>query len=370
MKNIYYIFLPIILLVSGCAEHSAIPGPDFEIQDGSYIFFDAEVIRTKGTLISGTLPSEVENSRFGVFGTRPDGSHIFDMYAAAPNDRQISSAFNNVAVMYRQEAGGVFHYDALALWMAGEHDFYAYYPYDYPKGMVGVTDVSTDYNDPYIIYTQPTALDQMIDVMTAKKTADSADGEVQFKFEHRLFAFDVIIQNQQFSTGRDVEITGATIKFEDVNSVGLLYYNGTHTTDVPITFDHDYFPEGTPSAILKTPEYDPEVGIMQPTEYNLNIKRDVEGNPMTDPNGEFIADSFFFLPCASLQVEFVLKFINAWNEECEFKTSSVIAPEGGLKAGHKYVFAINKKDNGEDIGFILDVLEWETFERPIDYEFN
>ena len=342
MRYIYYIFLPIILLMSGCAGHSAIPGPEFDIQDGSYIFFDAEVIRTKGTLISGTtLPSEVENSRFGVFGTRPDGSHIFDMYAAAPNDRQMSSAFNNVAVMYRQEAGGVFHYDALALWMAGEHDFYAYYPYDYPKGAVISNLILTA--RPYLQYTQPVGLDDMVDVMTAaalnKKATDTDAQPVKFTFHHRLFAFDVILSNLQSESARNLRISHAEVKFLNVCSGANLYFDDGNDTD---TYADVTLGTGKHDAIVHTYELPDGLVLDAPAEGETSVDHNLNE-----------ASSFLFAPCAELQVEFTMTFLNAWNEESTFELSRTISPSEteGFLPGKRYALMVNKKDNGEEIEF-------------------
>lgn len=371
MKKIYYIFLITVALLSGCGKHSAFPGGDEGSLSDSYIFFDADVVSTKGTLISGiTLPSEVEKSRFGVFGYREDGSQIFNMYYGSPATGQLASAFDNVAVMYRQAAGGAFYYDALTLWTKGRHSFFAYFPYtDSPSEVLPAISVASSATSrPSLTYVQPTELDKMTDILTAatlNKLSTDADAQpVQLKFEHRLFAFDVTLQNHQDSLARALTVIGATIKFIDVNSVGQLYYDGTYEAGQPISFSHDYFPAGTSAIIINAPAEGES-----PVEYNLNIKKDAAGIPITDSEGKHITDSFLFLPCNSLTIEFTLRFINAWNEECEFTTRQVIAPEGGFKPGYKYFFTINKKDTGENIVFEPEISEWEAFGQ-IDYVFD
>jgi hypothetical protein len=353
MRYIYYIFLPIILLMSGCAGHSAIPGPEFDIQDGSYIFFDAEVIRTKGTLISGTtLPSDVENSRFGVFGTRPDGSHIFDMYAAAPNDRQMSSAFNNVAVMYRQEAGRVFHYDALALWMAGEHDFYAYYPYDNPKGAVISNLILTA--RPYLQYTQPVGLDDMVDVMTAaalnKKATDTDAQPVKFTFHHRLFAFDVILSNLQSESARNLRISHAEVKFLNVCSRANLYFDDGNDTD---TYADVTLGTGKHDAITHTFALQDGFVLEAPAEEETSYDHNLNDS-----------SSFLFLPCTELEVEFNMTFLNAWNEECEFELKRTITPveAGGFQPGKRYALVVNMRDKGQIMEFQPEIKDWDSFD--------
>ena len=152
MKNIYYIFLSIVLL-SGCSKHSALPGSpdsDTQIVPGSYIFFDAEVAETKATenlVANGTLPPANKTS-FGIYGLRSDGvTPVFKSYSAGTN-----SPFDNVAIAYRMSRNETFRYDNLTLWHNGTHSFFAYYikgvEYEYSKlennGYSKTTDIISE----------------------------------------------------------------------------------------------------------------------------------------------------------------------------------------------------------------------------------
>jgi hypothetical protein len=347
-----------VALLSGCGKHSAFPGGDEGILSDSYIFFDADVVSTKGTLISGiTLPSEVEKSRFGVFGYREDGSQIFNMYHGSPATGQLASAFNNVAVMYRQDAGGAFYYDALTLWTKGRHSFFAYFPYtDSPSEVLPAISVASSATSrPSLSYVQPTQLDKMTDVLTAatlnKLSTDSDSQPVQLKFEHRLFAFDVILKNLQSASARGLRVKRASVEFTDVISGATLYFEdgadedlyadlslgaATHTP-----FTHTFLTAEAPTLEIPAPAADQKA-----VEHNFNA-----------------TSSFLFLPCPSLKVKFTMTFLNAWNEECVFDTDVVtIAPEGGLLPGHKYDLVIRMQDNGMDLTFTPEIKEWESFE--------
>lgn len=371
MKNIYYIFLPIILLVSGCAEDSQ-PLPEEILGTDSYIFFDPEIMTTRGTLISGIrLPSEVEKSRFGVFGHREDGSQIFNMYYGSPATGQLASAFDNVAVMYRQAAGGAFYYDALTLWTKGRHSFFAYFPYtDSPSEVLPAISVASSATSrPSLTYVQPTELDKMTDILTAatlNKLSTDADAQpVQLKFEHRLFAFDVILKNLQSASARGIRVKSASVEFTDVISGATLYFEDGADEDLyadlslgaatHAPFTHTFLTADAP--ILEVPA---PVAGQQAVEHNFNA-----------------TSSFLFLPCPSLKVKFTMTFINAWNEVCEYVKNVTIEPEGAFLPGHRYALVINKKDNGREIEFEASLRlvydsegnHWDS-SPEIDIEFN
>jgi len=358
MKKIYYIFLITVALLSGCGKHSAFPGGDEGSLSDSYIFFDADVVSTKGTLISGiTLPSEVEKSRFGVFGYREDGSQIFNMYYGSPATGQLASAFDNVAVMYRQAAGGAFYYDALTLWTKGRHSFYAYFPYtDSPSEVLPAISVASSATSrPSLTYVQPTELDKMTDILTAatlNKLSTDADAQpVQLKFEHRLFAFDVILKNLQSASARGLRVKSASVEFTDVISGATLYFEDGADVDLyadlslgaatHAPFTHTFLTAEAPTLEIPAP-----AAGQQSVEHNFNA-----------------TSSFLFLPCPSLKVKFTMTFINAWDEVCEYVTDVLaIAPEGGLLPGHKYDLVIRMLDNGMDLTFTPEIKEWESFE--------
>ena len=321
--------------------------PDDEISVDAYIFFDPEIVLTKGNLLNDAVLPAAASTSFGVFGYRPDGSHVFGMYSETPTGSQLTSAFDNVAVMYRPEERAAFIYDALALWERGAHDFYAYYPYDYPKGVISNLILMAR---PYLQYTQPVGLDDMVDVMTAaalnKKATDTDAQPVKFTFHHRLFAFDVILSNLQSESARNLKINHAEVKFLNVCSGANLYFDDGNDTD---TYADVTLGTGKRDAIVHTYELPDGLVLDAPAEgetsydYNLNE-----------------SSSFLFLPCADLQVEFKMTFLNAWNEECTFELKRTITPAeaGGFQPGKRYALVVNKKDNGEYFEFEASLKEY------------
>ena len=356
MKKIFYILLTAIVLIPGCGKYSSSPGPEFDDQSGAYIFFDPEVINTKGTLISTeTLPAEPDASAFGVFGVRENGEQIFNMYAATPSGQQIESSFDNVAVMYRPEVNSAFIYDALALWTKGKHSFYAYYPYDNPKTDV-ITEIQTS-SRPYITYIQPIELDEMVDVMTAaaleKTSADEDAQPVKLNFNHRLFAFDIIINNKQSESSRNLRVLNSTVEFINVAAGANLYFD-------------DGSDEDTTADIMLGSEM--HQMITHTFADPVTIEAPVEDESLVEYNYNETS-SFLFLPCEELQVVFTMTFLNAWDEECSFEVSNTIIPAGGFLPGHKYALVINKSDHGQEMVFTTSVRQWDSFD-DIDIEFH
>lgn len=323
------------------------------------------------------LPTTGKTS-FGVLGLRADGeTPIFNAYSAYTlqvsddGNKTITdgnSPFDNVAIMYRSRSRTDFIYDTPSLWDGGEHSFYAYYIhgclYDNDLnlynntrrvitefGVKSITENEATSNKAYLTYKQPESLGEMVDVMTAKTKSMKTD-IVPLSFEHRLFAIDVVIRNSQ--------VQG--------NGLTALSFNGT---DAKVTFTVSnggtlYFDNNTVSASSETCPVVQEFGdfnISAPTniqdyvEYNLNQHIDS-------------ANSFLFLPCESLKVNFSFNFRNSWDEETTYTYDGTIAVQGGFQAGHKYKFILDRKHNsGDMIEFVPQVVEtWE--ENNIHHTFN
>lgn len=318
----------------GCDKEALHTG-DAEFLD-QYIFIDADIAATKGSLISGKLPSAA-NTSFGVLGYRgSQNKPVFDMYS------------NNIAKLYRPQANALFKYDQLALWTAGEsHSFYAYYPYG-PNTII--TGVGNDNGTPYITYSQPENLGDMVDVMTAKvpdtNAAEHTTTPVTFNFEHRLFAISLNVVNAQESK-QPVIISEATIEFENVNTTARFNIDehNTYTSSAPTKISHDYTFD---PVTLSIPDNETSVS------HNLN-----DGN------------EFLFIPCSSLKVNISLKLKNAWGQELPTYTiNESITPEGGFVAGKRYqmiVTKIDKEDNG--IQFSCKVTTgWTSVDIPTSFQ--
>jgi hypothetical protein len=307
---------------------------------GQYIFFDADVLETKGLLEDGPGLPTAAGTDFGVFGYRPSGEPIFTTYT----DMQ------NVARVYRATDAAAFSYTDLALWHHGAHDFYAFYPYD--KAIV--TEAGVDNNQkPYIKYTQPQTLDSMYDLMTAKaeNVESSTSTTVNLTFDHRLFALDVLIKNSQTSSMMPLTVTNASVTFANVKSSATLFFDGSanNETGTIATLTHTYLTDA--SHYIAAPS-----DANTPVTSNLN-----DGN------------SFLFLPVAQLQFAVNITVINAWGETVSFRIPEdsgyeTLAPAGGFAAGTKYQLTVNKTDLGVDFNLNISS-EWISSDR-IDIEFN
>lgn len=328
MNRSIHIILSLVL-VSLCACTGIDTGvrPDMPDPRYPYIFFDAEVASgTKSNLVVGTaLPSDAGTS-FGVFGYR-EGESVFEP-AVVEN--------------YRPSKDAAFIYNNLATWMPEvSHEFYAYYPYE--TEAITEAGLTTDDSKPYVKYVQPTELEKMVDVMTASETESSAS-PVLLNFQHRLFSLDVVIKNGQTSDGASLELTEASVVFTDVVSEAELYYDGTHAvigdTRVHVAAENVFKPDDKGQIII---------------------------------NGD---DSFLFLPCDELTMICLLKGNDEWGELGDWVlgennpglvvNQKIAAPDGGFKAGKKYVVVITKTDAD---GFVAQVGEWPDGEN-VDFTFK
>lgn len=354
MNRIHIIIILAIAIMSGCDKH---PDPNGGLASGpySYIFFDAGVVSTKGELIEGeTLPSST-GTAFGVMGFRPDGSTpIFGMYGTA--DDQIQSAFDNVAKMYRPEKNAAFRYDKLATWHGGEHDFYAYYPFSDSGGAdKAISNIGQSGNRPFVSYTQPAQLNIMTDVMTAYAPNQTAStSAVQLTFNHRLFAFDVVLKNNQSESLRDIIINDAVIQFYEIPESATLYFDTPTVADSPSgsqTISHDFI---TSPVTINHP-----TGNATSVTYIFN-----QGSSAT-------ANSFLFLPCTALKLKFEITYVNSWNEERTFtvdRSSTPLAVSEGFQAGHRYALVLNVSDEGQGFEFVPTIVNWEN--KNLDIKFN
>lgn len=342
-----------------------------EITTNSYIFFDAEVgLKTRANIkIDESLPVANKTS-FGVFGYRDGGvTPIFDKYTADQN-----SPFDNVAVMYRPRRSAAFQYDNLVLWGGGEHSFYAYYingsQYDKDelsdfcsstRSVIKSVGVSPASNTAYVEYVQPTTIETMVDIMTARTITSKCD-EVMMTFVHRLFAIDVLIRNEQKAQTIDgKEYTKLPFEIKDVDveftvpDGGLLYFdnqnnNTQNETTCPIKYD--FIPEGAGSIVIDAPSGDDS--------RDLNLNAEIIGRNT----------SFLLLPCQSLKVKLNLTFENSWAEETTYTFDGEISPEGGFLPGRQYQFIVTRKhSNGDEMEFVPTVTEtWE--DKDVDHTFN
>lgn len=333
--KITYIVLSLLVLLTGCAKHS---NPDPEVLTGRYIFFDAGLPQTKGTLESSETFLKTEGTAFGVFGYRLSNVPVFDLYSISA-DGVFESPYNNVAKVYRPSGTGPVTYDGLAQWTTGSHNFYAYYPYESNPSMI---TVNTDATDPYITYNQPTTLDDMVDVMTASTgeitiaNTTSSSGVIDLAFDHRLFALNVVIKNQQVDSEESIKLTSASVAFTNIASAAIMYFDGNTNGSETTTLSHTYTIEANEQVI----------------DYNDELNLNGENSDNTP---------FLFIPCTSLAVSLTLGLVNSWGETVTLQPTLTATPSGGFLAGHTYALIIKKVD--KEVGFVYDLVDdWQVKE--------
>ena len=300
------------------------------------------MVGTKGALLEGDRFPGTAGTSFGVYGFREDGAPVFNKYLTSAQG-QLKSPYDYVAKVYRPDGSTKenplpFTYHSLVLWHSGVHSFYAYYPYETSSAIAGIGNDGTGH---YLSYTQPASLDAMADVMTASAIASSSEGEVELAFEHRLFALDVIIENNQSSSQYDLVVKHAYIELYNISSRAILYFDGTSSTSSYISVSHTYDVSQAPA-------------IAYGSTLNLNA-----GN------------SFLLLPCTSLKAKLNIIVENAWGEDAQFTidlstTENALAPAGGFQAGKRYEMKVSKGDKG--IGFSYNLVPWT--QKNVEMEFN
>ena len=200
---------------------------------GSYIFFEPEVlegveVKSNENLVTGDkLP---DGKPFGVLGyycipdsddaTKTTLVDIFDNPAEA-NDPLIEEVY----YLSTENGSSYYKYNDLALWKPNiNHIFYGFYPYDL------VSTVKLNNGEPYIEYTQPTTMEDMVDILTANRTltqATATNNSVDLTFTHSLWALDFVIKNSQ---------DNADLIYKDVK---ISFYGFNKTAEILFTEDKD-----------------------------------------------------------------------------------------------------------------------------------
>lgn len=345
-----------MLLLTGCGKHSAIPDKDTNVQLGSYIFFDAGLAETKGTLFSGnTLPGDPGTS-FSVFGFRADNTTpIFTNHPGG------------VATVFRPEDSSAstpkpFTYDNLELWHSGTHSFYAYYTHESIPNSV-ISQIGSDASGHYLVYAQPTQLSGMTDLMTACTTATSADGEVELVFNHRLSALDLVVRNMHTTNDMQPDVNAGKFRVTEL----VINLNVSKTANM-------YFTDSDKNGVVDVTLSSEQVSISY-SRPQFDISAPEQGKTYRDYSVCSSSGNFFlFAPCASLNVQLTLKYINVWNEQCEFSLDQEIKLQNGsFLPGYKYVFIVTKKSVGNEVEFETSlVTDYENNGNrlDIDIEYN
>lgn len=210
MKKTRYIFLALAAITAvSCSKHNT-DGPQ---PLNPYIFFEAgmsDIAQTRTELIADDVFTK-DGAQFGVLGFYEDGEPVFNGYT------------DNIANVYRTD--GLYKYDNLAVWQGNTHRFSAFYPYD---ELLSNVKVGSD-KVPYIEYTQPWNMADMKDILGAytqveSKNPDSVNDAVALRFQHLLWAFNVVIRNSQtMEVNPDDEISDTYLAIKEV-SISLQDY--------------------------------------------------------------------------------------------------------------------------------------------------
>lgn len=324
IKTITTLLIASVLTVA-CEKYTReneIPG-----LDNSYIFFEPSVnvsVDTKAVIADGeTLPT----SEFGVLGNYNDGTQIFSKYD------------NNVARVYKREGSELYSYDHLAQWKDGSsyHSFYAFYPYFLPSYTTLTTQNATI---PYINYTQPTKLNEMVDILTATKTAKK-DNTVNLEFKHHLWWLSIKIN----SSINSVKIKSVKLTLKNFHSSGTLKLDGTTTCNTQLSN-----------------------GV-----FILHKEEDV---PIEIASGESYDDfmPMLFLPIVEsgkLQYKLEIVFANSdhiytYPEQPTSGEESFASANIKFESGKKYTITVDKKFTGLNLNITRE--DWTS--KEVNHEFN
>ena len=378
MRNIYSILLVVAALLAGCSKPVVLPDNDVDIIPGSYIFFDAEVLGTKAAVNQyegTTLPAGTNSvyTAIGVFGSRANGTSIFDEYSQGEN-----SKVDDLAVVYRDGRNGPFVYDNLALWHGGEQKFFAYYSKDlgYSKDRSGNHEFSGSWDlvdevgthtinnvvTPYLRYVHPLSMTEMKDVMTASASASSAGGAVKLGFVHRLFALDIVLMND---SNEPMVLKSASVEFP-VYKKYFMYYQGDGISP-------DVVPDtNSGQAVAGHVFFNEQKTLVAHESVNLN-------SDYAQTADGFSYYTFLLVPTDTFDIQLKLTYVNKWGEDYPWESANVTI-DGGVdfEAGRHYTLKVNRKANaGTEVEFSAYIAvkdengnEGYWTEKDVDHTFN
>lgn len=387
MRILDYIFILCVVLLSfGCTNEDILSeGDDNTIilpDGGPYIYLDAMVDnKTRAGLVEG---NELQHG-FGAYGFTYDFTNRWSTYriTATPNVFK-DDGDNFIAPEEVTYDEGIYSYEPVQTWQGGKYTFFAYYPYD--NVSVTPSGVSVQ-GTPYVTYAPAnflTSTANHADVMTAmfQDTSLSSSQYVDFDFEHRLSAIEVVALNfyEHNSENAGGNVTSEKIKIE--------------ITDLNITFENldymaakIYLDSSIPSectAVDGEPRYDilTGTGDSKVIDYNttsefqrINAGQTLLVIPQTDDDLEVTTTVTFkkIYPDGSYlnevpEVEGITCVQD--NEHGWTYTSTKTTPFGqALKAGSRYYIQITFTSAAVSIN-ILTSAEWEDLAEDIYHEFE
>lgn len=341
MKKTVYIALAAVgVLLAGCTKHLTEPEPEVPDQLRSYIFFEPKVSEpaaTKTTILEGeSLPTGASFGVLGYHGTTAK-TGLFT---------------NEITKVYQPAEGEDFKYDGnLASWKDGnDHYFYAFYIMG-QEYATGANAVTANNGDPYISYTQPTTLNEMYDILTAY-TATKKVALVPLVFEHRLWALDVKIANNQEDVSYETEGNSISVATSalTITGVEMTVKDLPATAKIPLNSTNTITSEGSNEVI-----------------YNLFLGKTSE---TVEAEKTLDVGTLLFLPCESFSYKLKITYTyNNGEYSGEFtypSGSDEYASATGLKAGERYSLTVKRTNDKFFVG--IGPVDWTT--QDIDHTFN
>lgn len=225
MRKFRYILLTAALLALSCEKEQ--PTVDFgklPIHRG-YMQFSTDVSSRSH------LAESMRGKDFGVIGVRYSETTNWD---AAKSTNAPGTWFYNQQVSCSAN-DGTCSYDPIQKWESYNYSFFAYYPY----GGTGISLSGSDAtNTPMLTYTYGWSAgtdainvtdsnSPIFDLMTAEAidVNGSGSGTVDLDFQHRMFAFEVLVnnynENSEGTTDARQKITNLTLTLEGLKNTSM-----------------------------------------------------------------------------------------------------------------------------------------------------
>lgn len=331
MKRIIYIVLIVTLdVLVGCTKH--IEGSTTQVagQPCSYIFFEPKVYDcpvTKTAILNETSLPSAEGTAFGVLGYHGETTK--------------TSLFSNTLEKVSRQGDGTFGYGNLASWIDdADHEFHAFYihgdTYDN-----SAAKVIHNNGAPYIEYTQPSSMAQMYDILTAY-TETKKVSLVPLNFEHRLWALDINIQNNQTPVQIDENnvVSGTELQITSIR----LYVSGLSET-ARINISGGEISTGNKDFTYTVSEKPTSIAAGTATDFG----------------------SLLFLPCTSFSYKIEVGYETGTSTGIfYYPDPENYAEVQNLSAGNRYNLTINRTNDKFFVG--LNPEDWTT--QEIDHTFN
>ena len=361
----------ILLLASSCNKPLGTTVPE---QFDRYIFF-SQGVDTKAGLIENT--GDLDGKEFAVLGYKYDITSSWDTYKTttpAPTPNVFVTDPNELYETVECDASGDGSYAPLQGWSnSKKYTFFAYYPKDlavknYDPNTFAISNYAG--GSPYLFYvmdySQTDVKSKMVDIMTggchhlnsngnkehtshcqkdlfwkSSSTGENnvANGEVRFRFEHRLSSLGVKAKLSQ--VGGTVKITGIKFKLEGIKNTSII---------IPL-----------------------EGGASKPTGPLNPISADVildipDGKSITTTEYSEVSDKLIFIPQDSqLSIRIVVDYERSAPGYVSYSTSITIPAEdqdplsiSSLVEGTKYMIPLNFTETSVTVSGAVTGQNWSN----------